>query len=78
MNIYDAIKARTADKPFITRRSWTEEYGPWAIYGIRILPTNTPSGCMMQSRLRGTEKTPASRWQPVAGDLVAEDWEISD
>lgn len=76
MNICEAIKARTADKPFITRRAWNDEYGPWGIYGVIVLPTNKPSGCMLQTRLRGNEKSPANRWQPVAGDLTADDWEI--
>lgn len=78
MFIHEAIKARTADKPFITRKSWIEEYGSWGRYGIKILPTSTPSGCMIQTKYRGTEKVPVNRWEPAAGDLVADDWEISD
>lgn len=79
MNISDAIKARTADQPFITRRAWTDEYGPWARFGVKILPTSTPCGCMLETRmprLDGLEKRPHNMWQPMAADLTAVDWEI--
>lgn len=76
MNIYDAMKARTADRPFITRQAWRNDYGPWAVYGVRVLPTNTPDGCLIQSR--ASTKMPIPRWQPTAADLVADDWMITD
>lgn len=78
MNIYEAMKARTADKPFLTRRKWIEDWGPLAIYGVRVLPTGSPDGCMLLCRMIGTSKPPAPRWQPVADDLRAEDWEVTD
>lgn len=74
MIIQEAIKARTADKPFIVRRIWMEEYGCLSDLGVKILPTDTPDYCIIQSKL---SKVPSRGWQPSARDLVADDWEPS-
>ena len=78
MNIYEAMKARTGDKPFLVRRKWVNELGTLSLYGARILPTGAPDGCLLQSRVCGERRPPAPRWQPLADDLLADDWEISD
>lgn len=75
MLIQDAIKARTADKPFIVRKRWQEEYGGYAWKGCKILPTSTPDYCLIMS---GYSRNPCRGWEPSAEDLLADDWEISD
>lgn len=71
MYIHEAIKARTQDEPFITRQSWTEDYGAYAWQGAKILPTNTPDCCLTLTRY---SRTPCRGWQPCAVDLLADDW----
>ena len=76
MNIYEALKSRTADKPFITRETWMQDCRPLGIYRVKILATNSPDCCLIQSRFRQREPTP--RWNPTGADLQAEDWIITD
>lgn len=71
MYIHEAITARTRDEPFITRQSWVEDYGAYAWQGSKILPTNTPDCCLVQTRY---SRTPCRGWQPRAADLLADDW----
>ena len=72
MNIHEAIMARTHEKPYITRRDWGYiTVNPVAV-SIKILPTNSPDGCVVESV---SAEGPRSGWQPTAGDLAAEDWE---
>lgn len=74
MFIHEAIKARTADKPFITRQSWKINNSRLSLTCIRLLPTNTPDCCIISS---STGRKNLSRgWQPTAEDLEADDWEI--
>ena len=64
MYIHEAIKARTADKPFIMRKMWEDVFG--ARRGVRLFPTCSPDGMIVDSR---TAKSPRN-----AEDLVADDW----
>lgn len=73
MYIHEAIKARTADKPFVTRREWGDAFGARA--GVKLLPTHSPDGMVVESR---ATKDPQRGWQPTAGDLVADDWFVTD
>lgn len=71
MYIHEAIKARTADKPFITRQSWIEEMGPYANKTAKILPTSSLDCCVITAF---SEKKPCRGWQPSGTDLTADDW----
>lgn len=72
MNIHEAIMARTHEKPYITRRDWGYiTVNPVAV-SIKILPTNSPDGCVVESV---STEGPRRGWQPTAGDLAADDWE---
>lgn len=72
VNIHEAIMARTHEKPYITRRDWGYiTVNPVAV-SIKILPTNSPDGCVVESV---STEGPRRGWQPTAGDLAAEDWE---
>lgn len=75
MYIHEAIKARTADKPFIIRTSWNDELGPCSKWTAKIMPSNTPDCCLIVTTVSANGKTPCRGWQPTAGDLIAEDWE---
>ena len=75
MYIHEAIRARTSDMPFITRKSWTDDYGPYSHLSIKLLPTNTPDCCVIESKL---SENPCRGWQPMAGDLLADDWIITE
>lgn len=69
MYIHEAIKARNADHPFITREKWLDRFGYWS--HVRLLPTNSPDGMVYDSH---TQKDPRRGWQPTAEDLCADDW----
>lgn len=71
MYIHEAIKARTADEPFITRKKWLDLFG--ARRGVKLFPTYSPDGLILYSH---AAKEPCRGWQPNAGDLVADDWVI--
>lgn len=71
MYIHEAIKARTADKPFITREIWLTEYSCLERYAVKILPTNTPDGMVC---VGAASRSPCRGWQPDAEDLSADDW----
>ncbi len=73
MNIQEAIRSRTVDKPFITRESW--EIGVWKGVRIRIYPTDTPDCCIISSE---ASKIPCRGWQPQTEDLTADDWTVTD
>lgn len=74
MFVHEAIKARTEAKPFITRTAWKACSSRPSLGYVRILPTNTPDCCILFSSFSG--KIPCRGWQPTAGDLAADDWEI--
>lgn len=69
--IHEAIKSRTADKPFIARKKWADQFG--ARRHVVLFPTYSPDGLIVYSH---ATKEPRRGWQPTAGDLVADDWVI--
>lgn len=71
MYINEAIKARTADAPYIARAKWHEEFGSWRAADIKIQPTNSPDCCIIMSKFN---RSPNRGWQPTAEDLLADDW----
>ena len=82
MTITEALKARGKENGhFITRVSWNEEYAyymqptkwPTSDTTIYLVPTSSPDCIMIQSWY---EDHPCRRWQPTAGDLMAEDWVV--
>lgn len=70
MFIHEAIKSRTLQKPFITRKSWNR-LSPDCGGGIMLQPTNSPDGCIIESDV---DKKNRRSWKPTAEDLVADDW----
>ena len=71
MYIHEAIKARTADEPYITRERWHDRFNPRRCWESRIRPTDSPDCCIIESKHTAT----ATRgWQPMAEDLCADDW----
>ena len=72
MYIHKAIRARTAEEPFITRKKWGDVFG--ARQGVRLFPTCSPDGMIVYSR---ADKAPCRGWQPTAEDLVADDWIVT-
>lgn len=72
MIISDAIKARHADKQYITREAWCNTYRG---LDLKVFPTNTPDCCVLTSL---ATRGPRRGWQPTAGDLIADDWFVTD
>lgn len=71
MHIHEAIQATTVKTPCITRSKWNR-YAKKPAGGIKIQPTNSPDGCIIESDVdEGIRRI----WQPTAADLVADDWE---
>lgn len=73
MFIHEAIAARSSDKPYITRESWSYITDSPVSAAVKILPTNTPDCCVIMSI---NSKNPCRGWQPMAEDLVANDWKV--
>lgn len=71
MNICEAVKARTNEYPYIARASWNYPTSVWCNAVIKIMPTNTPDCCIIESI---TNNTPRPGWMPTAEDLTADDW----
>lgn len=61
----------TMRTPYIRRKSWAR-WGNDACIGIKLQPTNSPDGCIIESDV---EKNNRRSWKPTAEDLVADDWE---
>lgn len=74
MYIHEAIQARTAEHPFITRKKWCGDITPWKYAQVKILPTDSPDCCWIESK--ASNKGPCRGWQPTAEDLAADDWGI--
>lgn len=69
--IHEAIQATTAKLPCVTRRRW-DRLSKEPMGGIKIQPTNSPDGCIIESDVnKGIRRI----WQPTTADLVADDWE---
>ena len=80
MNICEAMRARTPERPYLRRKSWefrlTVDGSRRALLSqsqFRILPTDTPDGCLAVSM---TDHRPRPSWAPMAADLLADDWEV--
>lgn len=71
MYIYEAVMSVTRKKPYIRRKSWDYPTDRPTV-SVKILPTNSPDGCVIKSV---TEKITRHGWQPTASDLIADDWE---
>lgn len=67
MNIQEATRQALETGSSIYRRHWVNEGLPMA-----ITPTNTPACCIVST----TTKAPCPRWNPMAEDLLADDWDI--
>lgn len=74
MYIHEAIKARTVEAPYITRRKWRDEFSDWRAADIKLQPTNSPDCCIVESKVN---RSPCRGWQPTAEDLLADDWEVT-
>ena len=71
MYIHEAIRTALSDSrkvSCIRRSCWPYDRIRWV--GAKILPLNTPSGCVAISPNIDDEK-----WVPSASDLAADDWE---
>lgn len=74
MNIHEAMKARTEQRPFLTRGAWGGLILNEPHSQVHIQPTNTPDCCIVFSPI---QKSPRRGWEPAAEDLLAEDWEVT-
>lgn len=72
MYIHEAIQARTQEKPYIARKSWNYPTRSPVFATIRILPTDTPDCCVIESV---NSERGCRGWEPRTSDLVADDWE---
>lgn len=75
MLIHEAIAARSADKPYITRRRWSDMGDNFSFPHVKIMPTNSPDCCVVISR---DKRATGRGWQPTMDDLIADDWEIAE
>lgn len=71
MHIHEAIAATTRQEPFITRKAWEYITSKPCACAIKIQPTNSPDGCIVESV---NSAIPICGWQPTAEDLTADDW----
>lgn len=65
MNIQEATKKSLETGSMIKRKGWESEQ-------TSIIPTNTPDGCICFCNL----KSPRKGWQPLAEDLISDDWVV--
>lgn len=71
MYIHEAVEKSLKSGAAITRAK------AWWGYQVGIIPTNG-DGCCIAVMMEGTEiKNPCRGWQPVAEDLMAEDWVLA-
>lgn len=70
MLIHEAVLATNPEYPCIKRESWVR-YSTTRSGGIKIQPTNSPDGCIIESDVN-EKRRPG--WQPTAADLIADDW----
>lgn len=71
MYIHEAVRKAEEDNAYITRVSWSYITNKPCEAAIKILPTNTPDCCIIESV---TRRNPCCGWRPKAGDLIADDW----
>ena len=75
MNIIEAIKATDHNAPFITRKKW-QHMAPTCYGAPKLLPTNSVDGMVVYSDALG-KATPRRGWEPMAEDLIANDWKVT-
>lgn len=73
MHIHEAINATDGRNPCIRRKSWAYPTDRPVSASVKILPTNSPDGCVI---LSVCTNDPQPRWAPTAVDLTADDWEV--
>ncbi len=67
MNIQEAVKEGMEQKKMIKRKSWKSPE--------RLIPTNDPYNLM--AGYVSSEKRVCRGWQPMADDLMANDWGVT-
>lgn len=72
MYIHEAIIAAKKNNTFITRSAWDYKFYAGGS-GVKLEPTDSPDGCIVMS---GTQEKARHGWQPIASDLIADDWEL--
>ena len=70
MYIHEAILTTSPENPCIKRESWIR-YSVKSGGGIKIQPTDSPDGCIIESDV---DEKRRRGWQPTAADLMADDW----
>lgn len=68
VNIVDATRRAVTEGKKLVR--------PWGERRIVIQPTDSSDCCLIW--LEGNQQAPAKRWNPMARDLLAEDWEVME
>ena len=71
MYIHEAVQSTSLKHPYITRSSW-DRLSPEPSGGIKIMPTDSPDGCIVISDVKDGRRR---GWQPTAADLAANDWQ---
>lgn len=71
MYIHEAVAEALECNAYITRKSWSHVTNKPCDAAVKILPTDTPDGCIIESV---TRKNPCYGWRPGAEDLTANDW----
>ena len=74
MTIQEAIKARTAEKPYIAREKWRSEWTGELVPYSRIEPTDSPSHCLTFPERGPSLMKPYRNWIPSLEDVMANDW----
>ena len=75
VNIYEAMRTRTAEKPCLTRESWIDPILDGYLVQVKIMPTNSPECCFLYTLATGKYRR---GWEPYAADLEADDWITCD
>ena len=72
MNIKEAVEESLRTKKMITRKEQENQH--------ILMPTNDPFYLMagMPTHLRETKESLLKGWQPMANDLIADDWYVTD
>lgn len=71
MNIVEAVKATTLQRPYITRKAWNRVTPNPCDAAVKIQPTDSPDRCILISV--SSRDRP---WHPGTADLIADDWEL--
>ena len=71
MYIHEAVATALERNACIMRKSWNHVTSKPCDAAIKIWPTNTPDGCIVESV---TINNLYSGWKPRAEDVTANDW----